>query len=213
MKMSDETKQKMARQRKKRKKEFFNNFDVGSEICLIDESCVCPICGYILGRYEHRGGYYYVLGNSQGDIFIGKVIYSGGVDVIKVPEHTKKYKENKETFDGWINEVKEKHKRELLRYYHSFGELYKGIIIQHTILFNNNGRVMDAKLCLAKEHNGDYYFVVNHSKKNYLITKLVWERGTIAPTVITDEEYEANKEVFESWIQEANKKDKKEENE
>lgn len=108
MKMSDETKQKMARRREKRKKEFFNNFDVGSVICFTDVNCVCPRVASILGRHEHRGGYYYVLGTSDGDIFIGKVVYSGDVDVIKLPEHTQKYKENKEVFEEWISEAKKK---------------------------------------------------------------------------------------------------------
>lgn len=208
MKMSYETKQKMARQRERRKKEFFNAYGIGSKIFLKDDfDKKKPESYYVLAYHELGSEYYYVLSREDGSIFIGKVVYSGYAGVIKIPKESRKYRDNKETFDSWIKDIKKRRERELLRYYHSFGELYKGKIIQHTILLNNNGRVVGAKLCLAKEHNGDYYFVGTQSKDNYLITKLIWERGTIVPTVITDDEFEANKEVFEDWISEAKKND------
>lgn len=206
MKISYETKQKMARQREKRMRAYFNAYGIGSKIFLKDDfDKKKPESYYVLAYHELGNEFYYVLGRADGSIFIGKVVYSGYAGVIKLPKESRKYRDNKDVFDGWIKDVKENRERELLRYYHSFGELFKGKIIQHTILLNNNGRVVDAKLCLAKEHDGKYYFVVRRSSKCYLVTKLVWERGTIVPTVVTTEEFEQKKEMFESWIDEAKK--------
>jgi len=213
MKMSDETKQKMARQRKERKKEFFNNFDIGSVICFTDVGYVCPRCAYILGRHEHRGGYYYVLGTADGDIFIGKVVYSVYVDVIKVLEHTKKYAENKEVFDSWMKSVKEKRERAIREYYTLCDAEYIWVNnADATVLGTICGNGQMGSFRRKKEYDGKYYFVLGIPSKEqkdyikYVVAKLVWYDHRVELVMITDKEFEENKEEFEIWIQEARKK-------
>lgn len=205
MKMSYETKQKIARQRKRRMKEFFNNFDVGSVICFTDVSYVCPRCAYILGCHEHVGEYYYVLGTAQGDIFIGKVVYSSYLDVIKIPEHTKKYKNNKEVFECWINEAQERREKDIQNYYNAFVQLHNGRIIPYKIIICEDNNISDAVFCLKKEFNNKYYFVVKLLNGNYAIAQIGWKNGAVRGIILTDKEFDDNKEVFKLWVVEAKK--------
>lgn len=207
MKMSYETKQKMALQRERRIKEFFNGHGIGSDIYLTDESSANLICVYILGRHEHVGEYYYVLGTAQGDIFIGKIVYTQYVDVIKVSEHTNKYKNNKELFDKWLNEVKQKLGNIIKDYYNSYFELYDGKPVPHKIIIWNNGTLGDATFRMKKEFDNKYYFVVKLRNGNYAIAQIGWKNGTIGGIILEEEEFEDNKEVFGAWICETKKRD------
>ena len=207
MKMTYETKQKMALQRERRVKEFFYGHGIGSDIYLTDESSANLICAHVLMRNEYRGEYYYVLGTAECDIFIGKVVYTQYVDVIKVPEDTKKYKDNKEVFECWINQAKQRIDGVVKSYYESYFELYDGKPVPHKIIIWNNGTLEDATFRMKKEFDNKYYFVVKLRNGNYAIAQIGWENGIICGIILTDKEFEDNKEVFKSWITQARKND------
>ena len=208
MKMSYETKQKMACQRKKRMRAYFNAYGIGSEIYLKDTfSERNPEVYYVLAYHELDDDFYYVLGDKGNDIFIGKVVYSGYAGVIKVQEESKKYKENKEIFDAWIKSVLKRREYDIRRRYNVLGQLYKGKTVPERIVIYKAQKTDEAFFVLKKEFHGKYYFVVKLLNGKYSVVKVGWQSGSVRNIVLTDEEFESNKEVFEDWISEAKKND------
>lgn len=207
MKMSYKTKQKMARQRERRMRAYFNAYGIGSKIYLKDTlSELNPEVYYILAYHELDGKYYYVIGDKENDIFIGKVVYSGYAGVIKVQEESKNYKENKVIFDAWIKSVLNRREHDIRRRYDVLGQLYKGKTIPERIVIYKAPKTDEAFFVLKKEFNGKYYFVVKLLNGKYSVVKVGWQSGGVRNIVLADKEFESNKEIFETWIEEAKKK-------
>ena len=216
MKMSYETKEKMANQRKGRVRAYFNAYGIGSKVYfMLEDNVRNPEWAYVLSYHEYEGDYYYVLGNAQGGIFLGRVVYSGCAGVIKVPKTSNKYLKNKNVFDGWIREVKNKRARDIRDFYDSHLQTYHA---KHTTFVNPNeyvamvgekGKKDLLRLVLKKEMADKYYFVLERSKNDFVITKLVWSDGYIHAVALSEKELTEHKEEFEIWLYEAKKKGEK----
>ncbi len=216
MRMSYETKEKMANQRKGRVKAYFNAYGVGSKVYfMLEGNARNPEWAYVLSYHEYEGEYYYVLGNAYGGIFMGKVVYNGCAGVIKLPKTSKKYQKNKSVFDGWIREVKNRRAREIREFYDDHGRVYhsNGVNFvnprEYVALVDENGKKDLVKFVGKKEVGGKYYFILERSKNNLVVTKLVWADGYIRAALLTDNEFAEHKEEFEEWILEAKKKGEK----
>lgn len=216
MRMSYETKEKMANQRKGRVKAYFNAYGIGSKVYLMTESSARnPEWAYVLQYHELDGEYYYVLGNAYGGIFLGKVVYDGCAGVIKLAKTSKKYQKNKTVFDGWIREVKNRRARDIRDFYDAHGQAYhrNGVEFvdhgEYVALVDENGKKDLVKFVDKKEAFGKYFFILERSKNNFVVTKLVWSDGYIRSALLTENEFEEHKEEFETWILEAKKKGEK----
>ncbi len=216
MKMSYETKEKMANQRKGRVKAYFNAYGIGSKVYLMTEcSARNPEWAYVLQYHEYEGEYYYVLGNAQGGIFLGKVVYDGCAGVIKLTKTSKKYQKNKTVFDGWIREVKNKRARDIRDFYESHLQTYhvkKTSFVnpnEYVALVDEKGKKDLLRLILKKEFDGKYYFVLERSKNDFVVTKLVWADGYIRAALLSEKELAEHKDEFNIWLYEAKKKGEK----
>lgn len=216
MKMSYETKEKMANQRLRRMKAYFNAYGVGSKIYLMAENGVRELdWAYVLAYHEYNSEFYYVLGKSDGAIFIGKVVYSGCAGVIRVPKTNQKYLQNKSVFDAWIKTVKLTRERDIIAYYNAHGKNYgknKGEFVyanEYVSMVGQNGKRDAVKFVLKEQLKDKYYFVLHPAGSDYVVAKVVWRDGFIQTVMLSDAEFEANKEEFAVWILEAKKKEAK----
>ena len=94
------------------------------------------------------------------------------------------------------NEVKQKLGNIIKDYYNSYIELYDGKPVPYKIIIWNNGTLEDATFRMKKEFDNKYYFVVKLRNGNYAIAQIGWKNGIISGIILTDKEFEDNKEVF-----------------
>lgn len=183
MKMSDRTKQKMAKQRMKKIKEYYKFYDSGDS--LLNKKGEILV---VLVKHEFEDECYFVVQNKSGELFLQKLVYNGSVGIVAVSKNGVKYAENKLVFDLWFREAQDKLNRWIRSYYN----------------WTCVGKVISEKytLVLKKEFNDKYYFVLRPVTGKYLVAKLIWYTDVKA-IILSPKEFDENNMVFSSWINEA----------
>ena len=107
MKMNKATKKKMARQRLKRIVEYYNAYDRGDVITTYEEGYGFKIIKYnVLSKHQLNNSYYFLVSDEKGRMFIMKIVYNGSIDFTEVSKTSKRYLQNKEIFESWIEKEK-----------------------------------------------------------------------------------------------------------
>lgn len=186
MKLTDRTKRKAAEQRLKRIKSYYKAYGRGDSI--YDRKLVKHV---ILGKYQLGNEFYLIIQNMHGELLLQKLVYNGSVDIVNVSKTGRQYAKNKDTFDSWF-EQSEDYINKQIRFY--YGRILYGIT------FKEENYV----LVLKKEYNNGYYFILRDKTRKHLIAKLSWCWYTdVRVNIISAKEFKENKDVFDSWINEA----------
>lgn len=107
MKMPAGMKRRAKKQRQRKIKIVYNNFYPGSDVTFLYSSNEYEIHEELVLRSKHELNetcYFLCEGKTTKKIYVMKLVYIGRVKIILLSE--KKYEENKETFQSWINEIK-----------------------------------------------------------------------------------------------------------
>ena len=182
MKITDRTKQKMAKQRLKRVKEYYNCYCTGDS--LRDKKGKKYI---VISKQCLKDDYYFIVQNEMGEMFLQKLVYSGSVTSIGVSKTGRRYAENRQIFDSWFKDAETKLNRWIRSYYNA----------------TSVGKVVNEqyRIVLKREFNNKYYFVLKHIFGQYFVAKLVWFEE-IKVVILSPSEFEARKDLFKLWIRE-----------
>ena len=183
MKMSDRTKQKMAKQREKRIKAFYNSYYSG-DMLYVNKSDRYVV----LAKKQLNEEYYFLVQNKPGELLLQKLVYSGSVRMVGVSKEGRQYARNKCIFDSWFKEAEYNLNRRLRSYYSGTSV---GVVINQKY-----------KIVLKREFGDKYYFVLRADSGKYLVAKLAWFED-ISVVILSNKEFDKNKFVFSSWIKEA----------
>ena len=107
MKMNKATKKKMAKQRLKRKIAFYNAYNRGDVVRVYEIEPKFRIIKYnVLSKHQLGNSYYFLVSDQKGKMSIQKVVYNGCAGLMEVLKTSKRYIENKEVFESWIEKEK-----------------------------------------------------------------------------------------------------------
>ena len=187
MKITDKTKRKAEKQRLKRIKAYYKAYSFGDTIYNSKLEKYIVIL-----KKELDGQFYFIIQDQYGRILLQKFVYNGSVDIVNVSIDGRRYAQNRTIFDSWIKEAETKINR-YVRDYYKWTKL--GTVLDK--VFNE-----EYTLALKKEHEGKYYFVIKSNSGNYKVAKLVWF-NQISVVVISTEQFNKNRRLFSSWINEA----------
>lgn len=199
MKMYEATKLKMAAMRLRRIKEYYNAYDYGWSITLKSKTNSKEKCT-VLAKRQLNDKFYFVVQNKYGAISLANLVYCAGIEFIRVPRASKKYVQNKEIFDSWIQTEKDK-RAWWMREAYNFASKNVAIKAENDVYENY-------ELVLKKEFKKKYYFVLKVNTDEYMIVKLDWGETAVKVVPIKETEYNNNRNVFESWLEEAKEKAK-----
>jgi len=212
MKMNTATKKKMAAQRLKRIIAYYRAYDKGSSLYTYEvEPTFKPKKYYVLSKHQLNDSHYFVLSDEQGKISIFKIVYNRCPEIMEVSKTSKKYIQNEDVFESWVEEEYNKRNRYIRNYYATFnqGKLWvKGKFVPDNIVVRvAAGKNQIGSLELKKEYNNNYYFVVGLEQekskdKVYIIAKIAWDDGYVRAIKLSDEEYKQNEEQFLAWLKE-----------
>ena len=192
MKITDKTKRKAAAQRLKRIKSYYRAYDRGDSI--YDRKLAKHV---ILGKYQLDDEFYLIIQNMHGELLLQKLVYNGSVDVVNVSTTGRQYAKNKAIFDSWFEQVEEYIYKQIHFYY-------------RRVTYGTRFKEKNYVLAIKKEYNGEFYFILRDQYRRYFVAKLSWSWYTdVRVNIISTKEYNENKTVFNSWINEASLKDKR----
>ena len=189
MKITDKTKQKMAKQRLRRIKSYYNAYDKGYDLYNDKfEKYVVTV------KKELNGQYYLIVRNKFGALSLQKLVYNGWVRMVPVSREGRQYAENKSIFDSWFKEAQDEVNRRILSYYN--------FAPRHVYINSNKDINEKYKVVLKKQFNDNYYFVLQSESGKYIVTQIVlYEDFNVL--VVTKKEFDKYKTIFVSWINEA----------
>ena len=186
MKITDRTKRKAAEQRLKRIKSYYKAYGRGDSI--YDRKLVKNV---ILGKYQLGDEFYLIIQNMHGELLLQKLVYNGSIDTVNVSRTGRQYAKDKETFDSWFEQVEEYIYKQIRFYYNG-------------MTCGTRFKEENYVLILKKGYKGKFYFVLRDKTRKHLIAKLSWSWYTdVRVNIISATEFKENKDVFDSWINEA----------
>lgn len=186
MKITDRTKRKAAEQRLKRIKSYYKAYGRGDSI--YDRKLVKHV---ILGKYQLVDDFYLIIQNMHGELLLEKLVYNGSVDIVNVSRTGRQYEKNKDAFDSWFEQVQHYINKQIRFYY-------------NRMTCGTRFKEENYILVLKKEYDGKFYFILRDKTRKHLISKLSWCWYTdVRVNIISAEEFKENKDIFDSWINEA----------
>lgn len=186
MEITDRTKRKAAAQRLKRVKAYYRAYGRGDSI--YDRNLVRHV---ILGKYQLGDEFYLIIQDMYGELLLRKLVYNGSVDNVNVSKAGRQYAKNKDTFDSWFGQVEDYINKQIRFYYNG-------------MTYGTRFKEKNYVLVLKKGYNGKFYFVLRDKNRKHLVAKLSWCWYTdVRVNIISAKEFKENKDVFDSWINEA----------
>lgn len=187
MKITDKTKRKAEKQRLKRIKEYYESYSFGDTIYNSKLEKYLVVL-----KKELDSQFYLVIQDRYGRMLLQKFVYNGSVSMINISSTGRQYNQNRNFFDSWLREAENKINMCIREY-------YDGIKLGTP---SDKGLDEEYILVMKKEYDGKYYFVIKSENGIYKVAKLVWFNHILI-VVLSSVEFNKNRRLFSSWIDEA----------
>lgn len=176
---------------------YFNVFKEGRNIILNEKKYVVVLQKQVKDRY------FLIVQGTNTNPFIVQLVYKDSLRSVRIYPNSNYYKDNKNLFDNWIKEAKEKNQKSIQTFFEEKNTKNAIVVVR-----NEPDKDYDSIFCKfisKKKLYGKYYFVVREKQKKYLIVKIVWY-GFAKAVKLSEQEFIEKQDQFDKWLEEIKKK-------